>query len=309
MLSGGAPLASDAQEFIRTALTCDLVQGYGLTETSSTACISDCNDLTVGHVGPPLPGVYLKLVNWEEGGYTVEDKGGPRGEIVIGGEHVSMGYFNMPSKTAEDFFEEEGIRYFRTGDIGQIMKNGSLKIIDRNKDLVKLQAGEYVSLGKVESNLKICPLVDNLCVYADPNRNSTVAIVIPDPVKLDDIADRLARRNVSKEELCRESAVVAEILKKLTDHGRAMKLEKFEIPKAIHLDPEPWTPEGGLVTAAFKLKRKPIQEKYKNELETMYRKLDFQTSITLGPGIDKNQNKATANGKAPKLFQVAPTQA
>jgi long-chain acyl-CoA synthetase len=182
MLSGGAPLAEDAQRFIRTTLTTPLLQGYGLTETTSTACISDPDDLTVGHVGPPLNGVSLKLVDWKEGGYTVDDEDGPRGEIVIGGNHVSQGYYNMPEKTKEDFFQEGGLQYFRTGDIGQLVgDNCAVKIIDRKKDLLKLQAGEYVSLGKVESNIKINPLLDNICVYGSSQANYGMLLLMNPP--------------------------------------------------------------------------------------------------------------------------------
>ena len=84
----------------------------------------------------------------------------------------------MPEKTTEDFFEENGIRWFRTGDIGEFDKNGKLKIVDRKKDLVKLQLGEYVSLGKVEAQLKTHHLVENICVYGDPYKKYTVALVI-----------------------------------------------------------------------------------------------------------------------------------
>ena len=176
-----------------------VVLGYGLTESTATASISDPQDLTTGHVGPPLEGVDIKIVNWEEGGYTVQDACGPRGEIMIGGMHIAKGYYNMPEKTREDFFTEDGKQYFKTGmlyiffqrifsffiflspgDIGQILENGSIKIIDRKKDLVKLQAGEYVSLGKVESNLKIHPIVENICLYAESSSNATVALVTPD---------------------------------------------------------------------------------------------------------------------------------
>ena len=96
-----------------------------------------------------MQGVHLRLVNWEEGGYTVTDECGPRGEIMVGGGHVAVGYYEMPDKTAEEFREEAGTRWFRTGDIGQLHGDGTIQIIDRRKDLVKLQGGEYVSLGKV----------------------------------------------------------------------------------------------------------------------------------------------------------------
>ena len=99
-------------------------------------------------------GCDVRIVDWEEGGYKITDTPHPRGELVIGGDNVSRGYYKNEEKTAEDFFDEEGVRYFKTGDIGELLDDGYVKIIDRKKDLVKLQAGEYVSLGKVISERK-----------------------------------------------------------------------------------------------------------------------------------------------------------
>ena len=79
LLSGGAPLSDDEHEFLRAAVDCHVLQGYGLTETSSTATISDPTDPATGHVGAPLPGVFIRLENWDEGGYTVKDK---QGELI-----------------------------------------------------------------------------------------------------------------------------------------------------------------------------------------------------------------------------------
>jgi long-chain acyl-CoA synthetase len=81
-------------------------------------------------------------VSWSEGNYSVTDSVGPRGEIHVGGAHVAAGYYNMPDKTAEEFYEQDGRRWFKTGDIGHVMSDGSFKIIDRKKDLVKLQMGK-----------------------------------------------------------------------------------------------------------------------------------------------------------------------
>ena len=89
-------------------------------------------------------------------------------------------YFLMEEKTKEDFYEENGRRWFQTGDIGQLMPDGVLKIIDRKKDLVKLQYGEYLSLGKVEAVLKTCPLVENVCIFAKSTRSYCIALVVPD---------------------------------------------------------------------------------------------------------------------------------
>ena len=199
ILAGGAPLSPDAHEFLRASLGVVLVQGYGLTESCACACIMDNDQVDTGGVGPPLYGVKISLVNWEEGNYRVTDKPCPRGEILIGGENVATGYYKMPEKTAEDFFtDDDGVRWFKTGDIGQIDENGTLRIVDRKKDLVKLQFGEYISLGKVEAELKTCPLVENICIYGDSTQTFVVALIVPDRVKIYELAKELGYE-VSKE--------------------------------------------------------------------------------------------------------------
>ncbi|KAJ7416588.1 long-chain-fatty-acid--CoA ligase 3 [Pitangus sulphuratus] len=108
-----------------------------------------------------------KMEQISKGGYYNTDKPYPRGEILIGGQNVTAGYYKNEARTKKDFtVDENGQRWLHTGDIGEFHHDGCLKIIDRKKDLVKLQAGEYVSLGKVEAALKNLPLVDNICAYA-----------------------------------------------------------------------------------------------------------------------------------------------
>uniref|UniRef100_A0A3Q4GMH9 long-chain-fatty-acid--CoA ligase n=1 Tax=Neolamprologus brichardi TaxID=32507 RepID=A0A3Q4GMH9_NEOBR len=163
LLSGGAPLSAATQRFMNVCFCCPVGQGYGLTETCGAGTISELWDYSTGRVGGPLVCCEIKLKDWVEGGYRSTDKPYPRGEILIGGPNVTMGYYKKDAKNQEDFFvDENGQRWFSTGDIGEFQEDGCLKIIDRKKDLVKLQAGEYVSLGKVEAMLKNCPLIDNI---------------------------------------------------------------------------------------------------------------------------------------------------
>jgi len=270
LLSGGAPLAPDAHDFCRTCLGLTLLQGYGLTETAATACIPDGGDLSTGRVGAPLQDVDIKLVNWDEGGYTVTDQQGPRGEIVIGGGHVAKEYYGMPEKTDEEFYNEDGKRWFKTGDIGHMMEDGTIKIIDRKKDLVKLQGGEYVSLSKVESLLKTHPGVENICVYGESSKKFTVALVIPGQGYLDKVSEKLGKSGKTRDDLCRDEDVIAEFRMVLVKHGMEQRLVKFEIPQAVFLVSEPWTPESGLITAAMKLKRKSLEAAFASEISNMY---------------------------------------
>lgn len=270
IMSGGAPLSADTHEQIKTCLCVHLIQGYGLTETTSAATVMDNFDMSYGRTGGPLTICDIRLVNWEEGNYRVTNKPYPQGEVLIGGDCVSQGYYKLPSKAGEDFFEEDGQRWFKTGDIGEIHPDGVLKIIDRKKDLVKLQAGEYVSLGKVETELKTCGVIENICVYGDSTKQFTVALIVPNQSQLAQLAARIGLSNKSFNELCSSPIMIDAMLKEIGEHARKCKLQKYEVPVAVTLCNEVWSPDMGLVTAAFKLKRKNIQDKYQKDINRMY---------------------------------------
>lgn len=168
-MTGGAPLSSDTQKFIRACLNVTFAQGYGATETVCSGLFMDENDHTLAKVGGPLYGVKVKLVDWSEGGtnflprlskfpflicpstgYLTRDTPNPRGEIHLSSESISVGYYKLEKLTSEAYYWQCGERWFKTGDIGELdSKSGCFKIIDRKKDFIKLQFGEYISLGKV----------------------------------------------------------------------------------------------------------------------------------------------------------------
>ncbi|EYC35567.1 hypothetical protein Y032_1026g3424 [Ancylostoma ceylanicum] len=361
VLSGGAPLNAETQRFMNICMCCPVVQGYGLTETCGAACVADINDLSTGTVGPPLRCCEIVLREWPEGGYSPFNDP-PQGEILITGENVSPGYFKQPDKTAEEFIEYQGKRYFCTGDIGQKRKDGSIIIVDRKKDLVKLQHGEYVSLAKVECALLNCPIIDNVCVYGCSLETNTIALVVPNQKHLEKIAEEVgetsrdlktmcsnekitaeflkrmnehAKKNRKKDlvklqhgeyvslakvecallncpiidnvcvygcsletntialvvpnqkhlekiaeevgepsrdlkTMCSNEKITAEFLKRMNEHAKKSKLSKVEMPIAIHLCEEVWTPDSGLLTEALKLKRKPLQVKYQPIIDALY---------------------------------------
>ncbi|KAL3624630.1 Long chain acyl-CoA synthetase 8 [Castilleja foliolosa] len=272
MLCGGAPLSGDTQRFINICMGAPIGQGYGLTETCAGAAFSEADDSSVGRVGPPLPCCFIKLVTWEEGGYTISDKPLPRGEVVIGGASVTAGYFNNDAKTEEVYkVDETGMHWFYTGDIGKFHSDGCLEIIDRKKDIVKLQHGEYISLGKVEAALMSSNLVDNVMVYADPLYNFCIALVVPSRQALEGWANESGMKYNDFTELCEKAEAKNEVQQSLAKAGKAAKLDKFELPAKIKLLPDPWTPESGLVTAALKLKREQVKAKFKDELVKLYK--------------------------------------
>uniref|UniRef100_A0A673HQY5 long-chain-fatty-acid--CoA ligase n=1 Tax=Sinocyclocheilus rhinocerous TaxID=307959 RepID=A0A673HQY5_9TELE len=270
LLSGGAPLCAATQRFMNICFCCPVGQGYGLTETCGAGTISQLWDYSTGRVGAPLVCCEIQLKDWIEGGYRSMDRPCPRGEILVGGPNVTMGYYKNKQKNSEDFFmDKKGQQWFCTGDIGEFHGDGCLKIIDRKKDLVKLQAGEYVSLGKVEAVLKNCPLVDNICAYANSDESYVIGFVVPNQKQLRALAERKRVRGLW-EELCNNPVIEEEVLKVITETALTTQLERFEIPRKIRLSVEPWTPETGLVTDAFKLKRKELKSHYQNDIERMY---------------------------------------
>jgi long-chain acyl-CoA synthetase len=150
MVVGGAALSPDLQSLIKSALDINLVQGYGATETFGAVLCMDDYDLSLGRCGAPLKDIQIRLEDWPEGGYKATDLPYPRGEIVVGGYGVATGYYKNTKLTEESFVGTvDGMRWFRTGDIGQVCDDGTFKIIDRKKDLIKLLNEEYFSLGKV----------------------------------------------------------------------------------------------------------------------------------------------------------------
>ena len=215
--------------------------------------------------------VNIKLVNWEEGNYKVTDQPCPRGEVYIGGNNVAAGYYENEAKTKEEFFtDDEGRRWFKTGDIGQFESDGTLRIIDRKKDLVKLQFGEYVSLGKVESVLKGCPVVANVCIFGDSTQSYVVAVVCPVKEILTEIAAKFGKREMELEQMVQDKDVTGAVLREIMNHAKKSSLEKFEIPGAVTLTGIEWLPETGLTTAAMKLKRKPLSDYYEKDIRRMY---------------------------------------
>ncbi|KAK1371088.1 long chain acyl-CoA synthetase 9, chloroplastic [Heracleum sosnowskyi] len=271
MLSGGAPLSGNTQRFTNICLGVPVVQGYGLTETCAAATFSEYDDTSIGRVGPPISCCIIKLIDWAEGGYSANDSPMPRGEIVVGGPHVSVGYFKNEEKTKEVYkVDDRGMRWFYTGDIGRFHADGCLELIDRKKDIVKLQHGEYVSLGKVEAALVISPYVEIIVLHADPFRDHCVALVVVCQPALEDWALKQGIKSVKFSDLCFEEDAIKEVLGSLRKAGKEAKLEKFEIPLKIKLLSEMWTQESGLVTAALKIKRDAIRKTFSADLLQLY---------------------------------------
>jgi len=271
LLSGGAPLEEKTQRFSHVTLCAPILIGYGLTESSGGVAVSDVFDNQVKRCGGVIDTMMVKLEPWEEAGYFPTNDP-PQGEVLFGGPALTVGYFKMPEKTAEDYVtDEQGRVWFKSGDIGQIDTDGALKIVDRKKDLVKLRHGEYLALGKIEAALKTSKYLANICVFADSNELSCVAVAV---AKEDEVLRTATEMFVSGdfETVCKDERIVKLISDDLRKVAVEVKLTKQEIPSKIYVESLQWLPETGLVTDAFKLKRKPLNEYYAQKIAQLYKK-------------------------------------
>jgi len=282
MVTGSAPLSPDIQKFCQTVFKAPVRQGYGLTETCAGSCVGFWGDNATGCVGPPCINAVIRLADWAEGNYLNADKDKPeigmrRGEVLIGGPSVSLGYLIDPEnpdpelekKNEEDWVTIQGMRFFRTGDVAQIKADGTLQIIDRKKDLWKGPQGEYVALTKVEASLKLHEIVDMPMCYGKTGGEYPVGLICPQKPKLAALATEMKIEG-SHEELCVNPQIVERVTKELIKQCKDSKLLDFEIPKKYALIAELWTPENDLLTAAMKLKRPLIAEKHKEEIAKLY---------------------------------------
>jgi len=278
MISGSAPLSSSVMKFWRCVLGVPVVEGYGQTEGTAAATISDPEDMSsIGHVGGPVECVEVVLADVPEMGYLHTDThhfGEPccgRGEILIRGPNVFKGYYKEDEKTRETI-DEEG--WLLSGDVGLWTPDGQLKIIDRKKNIFKLAQGEYIAAEKIENVLIQCPLVGQCFVYGDSYQSFLVAIVVPD----EDVCQSWVEENnpnvvkAKFEDLCRNSKLKNDILAQIKACSKANGLHGFETVRALHLSSEPFSDANGLLTPTFKLKRQRLRDRYQDEISALYAK-------------------------------------
>jgi len=229
-----------------------------------------------GSAGVPMPSMEIKLVDVKEAGYLTS--GTPqRGEVWLRGASVTQGYFKRDDlNNDESIFTKDG--WFRTGDVGEWNPNGTLKLIDRIKNLVKLQGGEYIALERLEAIYKSCNLVGNICVHVVPDANQPMALIFPHEANLRHYLATTPppgftgdAKDADLHALCANKAVAGAVLKECNAIAKRESFKSIEILETIVLTPDEWTPESGLVTAAQKLQRKVITSKYKAEIEAAYK--------------------------------------
>ncbi|KAJ0803354.1 putative long-chain-fatty-acid--CoA ligase [Helianthus annuus] len=267
ILSGAAPLSASVETFLRVVTCAHVLQGYGLTESCAGSFVAQPNELSmIGTVGPPLPNVDVCLMSVPEMGYDALAATAPRGEVLLRGSSLFSGYYKRQDLTKEVLVDG----WFHTGDIGEWQPDGSMKIIDRKKNIFKLSQGEYVSVENLESIFSLVPIVDAIWIYGNSFESFLVAVVNPNKELLESWA---AENGVPGDfdTICENSKTNAYILGELTSIAKEKKLKGFEFVKAVHLDPLPFDMDRDLLTPTFKKKRSQFLKYYQNVVDGMYK--------------------------------------
>ena len=249
VVSGGAPLSAELASFFIGAGV-EILEGYGLTETSPVIAVNRPDKRRIGTVGPIIPGVEVKIAS--------------DGEILTRGPHVMKGYWNSPEATAQAI-DPDG--WFHTGDIGEIDQDGFLKITDRKKDILINAYGKNIAPQPLEALLKSSPYVGTPVLIGD-RRKYLVALIVPNFEKLEREASALGVLYNSKEELVNHDRVKQLIQAEIDRFNQ--NLDRQEKIRRFALLPRDFTIEEDEITPSLKVKRKNIDRKYKHIIDTLY---------------------------------------
>ncbi|XP_031498971.1 long chain acyl-CoA synthetase 1-like isoform X2 [Nymphaea colorata] len=268
IISGGAPLREEVEEYLRVTSGAFVVQGYGLTETCGMSTIACPDELgMIGTVGVPGTYIDMRLEEVPEMGYSPFGKT-PRGEICFRGKTLFSGYYKNPELTNEVF--KDG--WFHTGDIGELLPNGVLKVIDRKKNIFKLSQGEYIAVENLERIYAAAPIVEDIWVYGDSFQSMLVAVVIPNEEHTKEWGELNGHVN-SFIELCALPQLKKHILLELKSAADKNKLRKFEHIKGIIVEATRFEAQPDLLTPTMKKKRAQLLKHYKADIDNLYNNL------------------------------------
>jgi len=268
-VSGGAACDPALALWMQTVCNVNFFLGYGLTETLGAIAVQHQGaDDDKATIGPPVKGVTMRLVDVSDMGYFTKTDH-PRGEIWARGPMIMSQYHKDDKKTKENLVDG----FFLTGDIAELQPDGSLRIIDRKKNLFKLAQGEYIAIEYLETVYTSVPEIEQIWVWGDPLSNFLVAVVVP---RMKTLVDHLKAAfpgdhfdTMSPSEVCANPKVNAFVLKSMDKVATVAHLLSYQKVKAIILDPQVWTIESGLLTPTFKLRRGNIKAKYLKQVQDL----------------------------------------
>jgi long-chain acyl-CoA synthetase len=250
VVSGGAPLSAELAAFFIGAGV-EILEGYGLTETSPVIAVNRPDARRLGTVGPIIPGVEVRIAS--------------DGEILSRGPHIMQGYWNNPDATAQAI-DQDG--WFHTGDIGEIDKDGFLRITDRKKDIIINAYGKNIAPQPLEALLKSSPYVGTPVLIGD-GRKYLSALIVPNFEKLEREAPALGVEVKSREELVSNDRIKALIQSEIDRFNQ--NLDRQEKIRRFALLSRDFTIEDDEITPSLKVKRKNIDKKYKSTIDQLYK--------------------------------------
>ena len=254
-VSGGAPLGKELVAWY-ASMGIRIHEGYGLTETSPVIAINSPRAHKMGTVGRPLPNVEVQIAHDLE--------------ILVRGPSVFRAYWNRPEETREAFVDG----WFKTGDIGSLDDDGFLSVTDRKKDLLKTSGGKFIAPQPVENSLKLNPLIGTAVVLGDRRKFASVIISPAFPL-LEQWAHANRISFSSREELVADPRVKALYEGVVEELNRG--LARFETLKKILLVPDEFTATDGTLTPTMKLRRKAIEDRYREQIDELYN--EAETSV------------------------------
>ena len=247
--TAGAAVSTHVEEFVHS-IGINMVVGYGLTESLATV---SCNHLgdpwTVGSVGIPIEGIDIKVSE--------------EGEILLKGPTITIGYYNRDDLTKAAFTDDG---YFKTGDAGYL-KDGELFLTERIKDLFKTSNGKYIAPQMIESKLLVDKFIDQIAVIAD-ERKFVSALIIPVYSLLEEYARANGITFSTREELCSHPQIMT-MMKERIDTLQ-QQLAHYEQVKRFTLLPNPLSMAKGELTNTLKIRRRVLNENYKEQIDAMY---------------------------------------
>jgi len=250
LISGGAPVSPEILKFFH-GLGIPLREVYGQTEDCGPTSMHQGDDIVIGTVGKPFPGVEVKIAD--------------DGEILVKGPNVFQGYYKNPELTAETI--RDG--WLHSGDIGKFDADGNLKITDRKKDILITSGGKNITPQHIENELKFSPYINDAVIIGDGRKFLTALIMLDEETIMKYAQDERIPFTTYKS-LTRAEAIVRLIQKEVDAVNK--KLARVEQVKKFRLLDIKLTSEDGELTATMKLKRRTISEKYKDLIEEMYRR-------------------------------------
>ncbi|SCM00658.1 acyl-CoA synthetase, putative [Plasmodium chabaudi adami] len=283
-LNGGGKLSSDVEKELSLLLDIDIYQGFGMTETAGPIFVQDPRDKSDNTVGGPhVKSVEYKVSTWET--YDAKSQP-PKGELLIKSDQLFRGYFLKEDLTKSSFTKD---KYFKTGDVVQINKNGSITFLDRSKGLLKLSQGEYIETETINNLYSMIPYINYCVAYADDTMDGPMAILSVDKnlfsqhLENDGIFDKLniTRKEfvdkVLDEDVNKQKEYVDYIKKDMLEAFNKTNLSRYNLINDIYITMGIWDTSNYL-TPTFKVKRfklikdydfyfQKVKSKYKDKLK------------------------------------------